>query len=202
LTSAGSQGAPVTIPSSAIKGLNLTIGGAGKSSIGMLGKPGPLQWPLALRGPQQKKLDKLIPAAVEATKDDTLTPKQLKEIRTEMKSMREDIRKQYQREEIETSSYSLGLDFFHSLEDSINALERPDAKKQLAGSYTPKASNVQELVDYVTENGLSFAPAIPGNEPSYQVVHDACVRYVRTAESSAGFTSLSSQSTKAGGKKK
>src|SRR5262249_19248285 len=131
LVGVGAQGPTVTLPSFAVKALNVTSGGQGQSSIGMLGNKGPPQWPLGLRGPYQKKLDKMIPAAVQATIDDTLTPKMMKDIRTEMKAMREDIRKQYQREEIEGGSYSRALDFYDSLTTSINALERPDAKKQL-----------------------------------------------------------------------
>ncbi len=72
----------------------------------------------------------------------------------------------------------------------MNALEKPDARKQLAGAYSPRARNVQELVDFMTDNGVRFAPATPGNENAYQVVHDAFVRYARAAQSSAGFTAM------------
>ena len=40
----------------------------------------------------------------------------------------------------------------------------------------------------MTDNGVRFAPASPGNENAYQVVHDAFVRYARAGQSSAGFT--------------
>src|SRR5262249_53393997 len=51
LVGVGAQGPTVTLPSFAVKALNVTSGGPGQSSIGMLGNKVPLQWPLGLRGP-------------------------------------------------------------------------------------------------------------------------------------------------------
>jgi hypothetical protein len=198
LTNSGSQGPPVTLPKFAVNALKMTIGG--QPSVGMLANKGPLEWTSALRGPQQKKLDKLLPAAVEAAVEGTLSTKMLKEIRTEMTSLRESIRKQFQKDEIEGSSYFRAIEYYNSLEASIKALDRPDAKKQLTGAYAPKATNVQELVQFATDNGLQFAAAAPGDENAYKVVHDSCVRYARTAQASGGFTS-SRQPAMPGGKK-
>ena len=139
-----------------------------------------------------QKLDKSLPAAVTAAAANTLTPQMMRQVRAEMKALRENMREQLRKEEIETSSYLQAIEFYNSLDSSINALERPDARKQLAGAYSPRARNVQELVDYMTDNGLKFAPATPGSESAYQVTHDAFVRYARTAQASSGFQSLSS----------
>ena len=196
----GTQGPPVQLPQSAVRDLNVSSGGS--SSIGILRDGGRVDWPIALITPQQKKLDKLLPAAYDACGAGTLTPKMMKDIRTELSSMREDMRKRLKNEEIETSSYLIAIEFYNSLESSVNALERPDARKQISGVYAARGRNVQELVDYMTEKGLKFAPAAPGDENSYQVIHDAFTRYARIAQSSSGFQVANAAPTTPPSKKK
>jgi hypothetical protein len=188
LSSHGTMGPPIPIPQSIVNQLN--ISGSEKSSVGMLRDGGRLEWPVGLMGPHQKNLDKLLPQAYDAAATGKLTPKLMKDVRTETKALRDDIRKQYQKEEMETSTYLVAVDFYNNLESSVNALEKPDAKKQLSGAYSPRARNVQELIDFMGDNGLHFAPASPGNENAYQVAHDAFVRYARSAQGSSGFQAL------------
>ena len=188
LSSTGAMGPPVAVPQSIVNQLNISTGGG--TSVGMLRDGGHLDWPLGLRGDHQEKLDKLLPAAVEGTAKGTLTPKQLKAVRTEMNAMREDLRQACGNDEIETSTYLTALRFYNSLLPAVEALESPDAKKQLAGSTAPRARNVQELCDYMTDNGVKFAAASPGNEAAYQVVHDAFVRYIRQSQVSNGFMAV------------
>jgi hypothetical protein len=116
--------------------------------------------------------------------------------------MREGLREQLHKDEIEASSYMRAIEFYNSLEPSVNALERPDARKQLAGAYSPRARNVQELVDFMTDNGVKFAGASPGNENAYQATHDAFVRYVRTAQSSGGLHAMHAPLTPAPSKQR
>jgi hypothetical protein len=189
LSNSGTQGPPIPLAQSIVNQLN--ISSSGTSSVGMLRDGGQVEWPLALMGDHQKKLDKLLPEAYSAAAGGKLTPKLMKEVRKELKDMRQTMRDQLQKDEIETSSYLQGIEFYNSLERSVNALEKPDARKQLAGAYSPRARNVQELIDFMTDKGLLFAPATPGNENAYKVAHDAFVRYARAAQSSAGFTSMS-----------
>jgi hypothetical protein len=185
----GTQGPPVALAQSMVNRLN--ISGTGLSSVGMLrGGGASLDWPLALRGPEQKKLDKLIPTAVQATIAGTLELKQLTEIRAGLTSMREDLRRQIQKDEIETHTYIRAIEFYDSLIASVNTLERPEARKALGGGYAPRARNVQELVDFMTDNGVKFAPCLPGDETAYKVVHDSFVRYGRIASGSSGLLAI------------
>lgn len=188
LSSSGAPGPPVPIPQSMVNELN--ISNSGTASIGMLRDGGRVDWPVAIKGKYQQSLDKLLPEAYAAAGKGTLTPKLMKSVRTEMDALRQDMRDQLQKDEIDSSSYIQCIEFYNALQSSINALERPDARKQIAGSYSPRARNVQELVDFMTDNGVKFAPATPGNENAYQVVHDAFVRYARAAQSSTGFTAM------------
>jgi hypothetical protein len=200
LSSQGAQGPPVPLTQSVVNQLNISTSGA--SSVGMLKAGGSVDWPLGLQGPQQKNLDKLLPQAYEATADGKLTAKLMKQIRTEMTTMRETLRTQLQTDQIDGSSYIQALEFYNSLRSSVDALEKPDARKQLNGAMSPRARNVQELVDYMTDNGLKFAPCAPGSEAAYQATHDAFVRYTRVAQASTGsIQSMSSPVMSPGGKK-
>ena len=185
LSGYGGQGPPVQLSQSIVNQLN--ISGVASSSVGMLKGGGQVEWPLALKGPQQKKLDELLPAAYDATAKGTLDNKLMKEVRKEMKKMRDTLGDQFRSEEIDGTSFVRGLEFYNTLSSSVDALERPDAKKQLSGAMSPRARNVQELVDFMGDNGLKFGPAAPGQESAYQVTHDAFVRYARAAESSSGL---------------
>ena len=202
LSSSGSMGPPVPISQSIVNQLN--ISGSAKESVGMLRDGGQISdWPIGLQGKNQEKLDKLLPQAYDAAAKGKLTPKLMKEVRTEMATMREKLRVQVQKDEIDTSSYFQAIQFYNALSPAIDALERPDAKKQLAGAYSPRARNVQELVDFMSDNGLKFAPATPGNDNAYQVTHDAFVRYIRSAQSgSTGFQALNAPVSAPGNKKK
>lgn len=198
LLSLGTQGPPVPIPQSMVNQLNISATGA---SVGMLRAGGEVEWPISLRGPQQRKIDKLLVAAVDGVVKNTLEAKLLKQLRAEMKILRDDLSDKLVKDQIESSSYIRGKEFYNALDSSIDALERPDARKQLTGAFAPRARNVQELVDFMTDNGLKFSPAMPGNENAYQVTHDAFVRYARTVEASAGFTSINSNAQSSGKKK-
>jgi hypothetical protein len=185
LSNQGTMGQPVPLSQSLINELN--ISGSGTGSVGMLRGGGQVDWPIGLQGKNQQALDKLLPDAYNAAATGKLTPKLMKQVRTEMATMRQTLRDQCQKEEIDTSTYLQAIEFYNSLESSINALERPDARKQLSGAYSPRARNVQELVDFMTDNGLKFAPSAPGNENAYQATHDAFVRYARAVQGSAGL---------------
>jgi hypothetical protein len=64
-----------------------------------------------------------------------------------------------------------GKRFLNQLGDAVKALEQPDAIRFLSGSYDFKGQTVNELVKFMTENGLWFAPATGGDEPAYRAVH-------------------------------
>src|ERR1700686_3692516 len=118
MSATGTRGPPVVLSQSIINQLNISAGGT--SSVGMLAGGGQVEWPVALRGPLQLKVDKSLAAAYNAAVDNTLTPKIMKQLRTDMKNVREDMRKQLAAEEIETSSYLQAIEFYNALDSSVN----------------------------------------------------------------------------------
>jgi hypothetical protein len=58
---------------------------------------------------------------------------------------------------------------------AVVALRKGDAVLYLdyAQKFAKGGRTVQELVEYMTKNGLKFAPAMPGDERAYQAVQTA-----------------------------
>lgn len=185
LSAAGGQGPPQPLNPTILRQINVTpVSGAG---VGVLRNGGKLYWPLACRGTTQKKLDTLIPAAVSATANNALQPEQYTAITSGISTLREELRKKFQTDVIDSPSYLAGKHYLEDLERSVRTLQRPDAAKFFDGTYAAKGQNVPELVAYMTEQGLKFAPASPGGEAAYRSLHSSFTGYVRTTQAATGF---------------
>jgi hypothetical protein len=69
------------------------------------------------------------------------------------------------------SDYSEGKRYINQLNDGIKALREPNIGDFAAGKMKLKGNTVGDLVDYMTRNGLQFAPAVPGEENAYVALH-------------------------------
>ena len=69
--------------------------------------------------------------------------------------------------------------FINNLNDAIKALQQPDAGNYFTGKYALKAKTVPELVNFMTAQGLQFAPSTPGDEAAYAALQEALASYDR-----------------------
>jgi hypothetical protein len=76
--------------------------------------------------------------------------------------------------------------FLQSFDDALVALQQPDAARHFDGRYALRAQTVLGLVKHMAENGLRFAPALPGDEAAYRALHQVMAAYSRTALAPAG----------------
>ena len=86
------------------------------------------------------------------------------------------------------NSYVEAKAFINNLDDAVIALGQPDAISHFDGEYTVKAKTVPDLVRWLTDKGLQFAPAIPGDEAAYTALHGALAAYdkaVRTPKAAS-----------------
>lgn len=65
------------------------------------------------------------------------------------------------------------------LKSTIEALKDPDIVKFFNNDYRPDAHNVAELVRFLSEKGLEFAPASPADEPAYVALYHALASFDR-----------------------
>jgi hypothetical protein len=77
--------------------------------------------------------------------------------------------------------YTEARDFLQRLDDGIVALGRPDAANYFNGTYDLKAQTVLGLVKQMTDRGLRFAPAAPGDEAAYAALREALAASDRPA---------------------
>ena len=58
-------------------------------------------------------------------------------------------------------------DFLRSFDDALAALQQPDVADHFNGTYDLRSQTVLGLVKQMTDRGLRFAPAAPGDEAAY-----------------------------------
>jgi hypothetical protein len=188
LSDQGCVGPPTPISPAMLQSVNVKAGSAGGApGAGLLKDVGKMGWPLVLRGPKQKELDKMLPKAVSEAAAGTLDLTTYNKLVSAVDSIRQDLRKQYHQEKISGSMFLGGQSFLDSLSDSLKVLQRPDAARFFNGSYAAHGHNVPELVNNMMDQGLTFAPATPGEDASYFALHNAFVSYVRSAQSGVAY---------------
>src|SRR5262249_49385198 len=70
--------------------------------------------------------------------------------------------------------------FLKNLRDAIAALKQGDAQFMFRGESRVKAKSVPELVKWMTDNGLQFAAAGPGDEAAYTTLRAKLASYDRS----------------------
>ena len=185
LVSKGAHGPPVPLDPYALSRIAITMAENGPN-VSLI-RQEPISWPLPLQNPVQQKLAAVLKVAVaQATKSD-LQPAIYNEVVSLQKQLSEDFTRRFQADEASAGDFLLATPFLETLEANIAALGQPGVNRLLDGSYSARGSNVPELVAYMIGNGLTFAPAAPGNEAAYHGLHNAFVSYIAAAQASSGF---------------
>lgn len=186
LAANGVQGPPVPVNQVLLRKINVR-GGPSGGNVGPLKQGGRVDWPLMLRGPDQKKLDALLPTAVSQAITGDLDPQLFRTISKDLQAMSSKLKDQFRNEVIDAPTYMTGKRFCDSLDSAVQTLTQPGAGQLLNGTYTAKGGTVPELAYNMLSNGLQFAPANPGDANAYYSLHSAMAAYALAAQSSSGF---------------
>jgi hypothetical protein len=182
----GIQGPPVALDPFMLKSVNVTTGKEG-FNIGLLKDGGILDWPLAVRGPTQKKLAPLLPQLVSGAMSGDLNLDLYTKASKGVAALQDELRTKFRKEEIDGGLYLEGKRFLDSLDSSMKMIRSPSASRLLNGTYAATGRTVPELVYNMTMKGLKFAPANPGQEAPYFALQSALVSFAAGAESNSGF---------------
>ncbi len=152
----------------------------GGGNIGLLKNDGRLSWPVGLMGQEFKvereRLSSLAQEAVGQVATNTrVDGGTLQQIATDVDRLQNQLSKQVR--ELTPAQYIEAKQFLNNFEDAIKALRQPDVGNFFSGKYAPKVKTVGELVDFMTKNGLHFAPATPGDQSAYAALHRALAVY-------------------------
>jgi hypothetical protein len=171
----------------AIKHINVT---KGNGNVGLLKNDGKLAWPAALSGPEFKdERERLSNLAREVAQDASFNSRidlgNVRQMERDADQMRKELRRTGA--DLTPSQYIEANAFLNNLNDALRALEQPDAVNYFNGKYSlakglGKANTVAELVKFMSDHGLSFAPATPGDEPAYMALQQALASYDRSVQ--------------------
>jgi hypothetical protein len=185
LAQQGIHGPPVTLDPYDLKKINVT-GAGSDANVGVLGN-GPLKWPIALRGPEQKEVDKTISKAVADTLAGTLDLAEYNNAVKGVDQLQKQAADQWNAEQMDSATYMDGKRFLESVRTGLKVLQQPDAAKYLGGGYAAQGNNVDELVTNMSRQGLRFAPALPGAEPAYFSLYNSMLAFASGGEAATGF---------------
>ena len=164
-----------------LRHINLT---RGAGSIALLKTGGRLTWPAALLGPEfrepRERLTVRAPEAVrDATRQGRVDPATIRPMAADVGRLRDLLRQHVGA--LSFQQFSEARAFLRTFEDALVALEQPDAAHHFDGRYALRAQTVVGLVRQMAENGLRFAPALPGDEAMYLALHEILAAHTRAA---------------------
>ena len=171
---------PLQLTEPVLSQLNVT-----KSTFGMgaLRDNGKVVWPSAVQGlmsvNQRQDMDKKLMTLVRNANIDQVNKDALTDVRNEIDRLREDLVKKIN--DVPTMQYIEGKRFLQELEDATRAVDKREAINQqkfqrfIEGG--KQGRSIQEVVEYMGENGLQFAPATSADEASYRAAHQAMATF-------------------------
>jgi hypothetical protein len=177
---------PLEIPADLLARINVTRSEG--NNIGMLKQWDRMTWPAALGGPefklQRKQLDDLAKTAISQAKSDgRVDPEIIRQMDDSVTSLQQQLRDKTVN--LSFDAHQEAKTFLNNLQAGIGALRQPDVKLLVNGEYRIKAQTVPELVKWMSDKGVKFASAMPGDEAAYTMLHERLATYDRSVRGMA-----------------
>jgi len=175
----GVRGPNVPLNEDALKSINLTAGNT-RGNLGLLKDHGNLQWPQPLQGEGFKEaredLSRHMKQAFNTVQlsrnpnDSTLNDLQadLKKLQNALDGNAGDL---------SPDEYVEARRHLRLVSDTITALKDPNVSNYLNGAWTLRGKNVAEVVQFMRDKGLWFAPATPSDQASYTALYHALAAF-------------------------
>lgn len=171
---AAMHGPPIYLNQELLKEINVTTGTT-TAGLGLLKNK--LQWPLGLTDAAFSAGRKAVEAsaALRQAESGTVDPGTLRELISSVDKMQAQLKANVSN--VEPNEYIRAKRYLNDLDQSIKTLQDANVAKYASKSWSAQGATVAELVQYMTSNGLKFAPATPGDEPAYNSIHRAMATY-------------------------
>ncbi len=175
----GIKGPDVPLNDDMLRQVNL-VGVGSNGSVAFLKDRGRLNWPLALQDPAfdepRKEFTALAADAVnQARLNNTISAGMIRDMLGDVRRMNETLLRHVA--DVSPSDYVDAKRFLGGLESAVRALQDPNVANQLNQNWSPHARTVAELTDFMSQRGLRFGPAAPGDEPAYRSLYDRLLSY-------------------------
>jgi hypothetical protein len=168
-----------TMSPETLKHINLTDSAA-HGNVGLLKDGGKLKWPEALAQPAfdkvRARLAKNLRIAVDELKhNDPLGSSRIKDMKADLKELNKVLTDNLA--DLPVTRYIEAKRYLNQLSEAIRALSDKSAIKHFNGTWAPRGKNIAELVSWMSKQGLIFAPAVPGDEATYNSLYIALRDY-------------------------
>ena len=162
---------PFALSEEVLGHLNVT---KNSTSLGVLRNGGEFTWPVVFQEyfPPEQLRDISAQAKILVKNADKgkVDPNVLKDMRTELEKVRDQLLKKIN--DMPPSQYLDAIRFLNDFNEARLALERGEAMTQVQyQKWASGGKNLQQLVDYMIDNGLRFTTSIQGDEFAYRAVY-------------------------------
>jgi hypothetical protein len=169
--------------------INLTDGNS-RGNVGMLRNGGDLSWPDSLKEPifdkVRKSFQRNLRLAVAQLKDkEPVADATKKDLNADFKELNKIL--DNSADDLTPAQYIEAKRYLNQLGAAVRLLSDANAIKYFDNTWVAKGKNVAELVAHMIKEGLTFAPATPGDEAAYNAL------FVALRSFEASMRSLSTQ---------
>jgi hypothetical protein len=149
------------------------------NTIGLMSQVDNLHWPMALQedffNDERKEITKLLQQLAVEAESNNVDFKKIKKLRGILNNMVDEL-KEHQ-DDITIYQHVEAKRFIKEVQSAANTLQDANVGNYFNGKWSAKGNTVSELVAYMSGQGLRFAAAVSGNEPSYIALHRAMADY-------------------------
>jgi hypothetical protein len=178
--SQGGRGPTVPVSEEILRSINPTAGDT-RDNIGLLKDGGNLQWPQALQVEAFKEtredLSRRMKQAVQTVTAGNKSPDEstLADMQADLKRLNEIVDASVN--VLSPDQYIEAKRYLNQVGNAVTALRDRNVSNYLSGNWLPRGKTVAELVKYMGDRGLWFAPAAPGDEPAYLALYHALAAF-------------------------
>ena len=170
---------PLQLTDSVLSHINVAKGSNG---AGLLRDGYTLTWPIAVKEldgitvNKRGELDKQIKAIVQDSLRGRVNASAIKDVRNEMEKITNDLVSKCN--EIPRTQYMDAKRFLYDFDLSLTAVEKGEGRVQADFQrFVEGGKSIQQVVDYMLENGIRFGPATAEDEFAYRTLHQRLSRY-------------------------
>jgi hypothetical protein len=185
----GVRGPKIPLNEDIVNHLNVKVGDSA-GNVGMLKKNGDLEWPESLLGGAFKEGRERINTLIHTAHRSVASgknpdPATLNDLQDQFRLLRDTLDNNVS--ELKPDEYIEAKNFLRQIGSTITALKDPDIGKQFNDDLKPKARSVHDLVKYMRDKGLMFAPAVTDqDQAAYVALYHALAAFDAGMERNTG----------------
>jgi hypothetical protein len=162
----------------------INVRGGGSGNIALLRNGGQLTWPVGLKELEgsaeiRKLIDSKAIEAVRQAENGQVSAGLIKDLQANVNKLHKKLVRSVS--ELPTNQYIEAKRYLNNLDAAVLALQQPAVGNYFNQKWVAGGRTVRDLVGSMLKKGLTFAPAVAGDEAAYQALHSALAAYDQLA---------------------